>query len=149
MDSDFKRGLWLGLFSPTHVLPLSWWWEYFENRGMMSYFARVRMMLDQMMKEGKGSFIPVEVATDQSLVKVYGVKCGKSTFIYLFNPTIESKICSVNLSDQQLPQEVNIYICDTGKYEPHNRFGSKEQKLVVSDITMSPMSEIVIIIKEN
>ena len=26
-DYDFKRGLWYGLFSPTPVLPMSWWWE--------------------------------------------------------------------------------------------------------------------------
>ncbi len=149
MDSDFKRGLWLGLFSPTPLLPMSWWWEYFENRGMMSYFARVRVILDQMMKDGKGSFVPVEVAIDQSQVKVYGVKCGKTSFIYLFNPTTETKICSVNLPVQKLPQEVKIYICDSGKFESHNRFGLKDQRLVFSEISLSPKSDKVIIIKGN
>jgi hypothetical protein len=149
MDSDFKRGLWLGLFSPTPILPLSWWWEYFENRGMMSYFARVRVILDQMMKDGKGSFMPAEVASDQSQVKVYGVKCGKTTFIYLFNPTTESKICSVNVSDQKLPQKAKIYICDTGKYELHDSFRLNGQKLVFSEISLSPKSDKVIILESN
>src|SRR5690606_24826361 len=52
-DSDFKRGLWYGLFSPTPVLPLSWWWEYFDNRGVDVYMVNVRKILDKMMRTGK------------------------------------------------------------------------------------------------
>ncbi len=37
-ELDFKRGLWYGLFSPTPILPMSWWWEYFDEREMTSYF---------------------------------------------------------------------------------------------------------------
>ena len=28
MDFDYKRGLWYGLFSPTPILPMTWWWEF-------------------------------------------------------------------------------------------------------------------------
>ena len=40
---DFERelhlGLWRGLFSPTPILPLTWWWGHFERRGAL---ARLR-----------------------------------------------------------------------------------------------------------
>jgi hypothetical protein len=42
MDSDFKRGLWYGLFSLTPILPMSWWWEYFDNRKTDEYFKKIR-----------------------------------------------------------------------------------------------------------
>lgn len=55
MDRDFRRGLWYGLFSPTPVTPMSWWWEYFENRGMMTYFRGVREISDRMLAAGNGA----------------------------------------------------------------------------------------------
>ena len=85
MDIDFKRGLWYGMFSPTPVLPLSWWWEFFDNRNMTPYFKGVREINDKMLAEGKGSFEPIKV--DAGKLESYGVKCGKTIFVYLFNPT--------------------------------------------------------------
>ena len=65
MDGDFKRALWLGMFSPTPVLPMSWWWEFFENRGMMSYFKPVSEMNRMMLEAGKGKFESFAVKTNR------------------------------------------------------------------------------------
>ena len=85
MDIDFKRGLWYGMFTPTPILPMSWWWEFFDNRGMTAYFKGVREINDKMLAAGKGAFekIPVEAGK----LEAYGVQCGKTIFVYLFNPT--------------------------------------------------------------
>ena len=101
MDTDFRRGLWYGALSPTPVFPMSWWWEFFDNRGMTSYFKGVREINDKMLAAGKGSFEPVMV--DAGKLEAYGVKCGKTIFVYLFNPTKD--ILNENLA-------VNV---DTGK----------------------------------
>ena len=68
MDGDFKRALWHGLFSPTPVLPMSWWWEFFENRGMMSYFKPVSEMNRMMLEAGKGKFESFAVKTNRNEV---------------------------------------------------------------------------------
>jgi len=88
MDIDFKRGLWYGMFSPTPVFPMSWWWEYFDKRGMTSYIKGVREINDKMLAAGKGSFeaLPVEAGKFEA----FGVKCGNTVFVYLFNPTKET-----------------------------------------------------------
>jgi len=95
MDRDFKRGLWLGLFSPTPVLPMSWWWEFFENRGLMTYFRQVRNLNDRMLAAGGGTF-------QEEPLTVYGgsglaVRAGKKLFIYLWQdkPGAGSLSCSV------------------------------------------------------
>lgn len=83
MDWDFRRGMWYGLFYPTPVTPMSWWWEYFEHRGMMKYFKPVRAVSDMMLAEGRGSFEMVQVPV--AGVESHAVRCGDKLFVYLFN----------------------------------------------------------------
>ncbi|MCL1934643.1 MAG: DUF5060 domain-containing protein [Candidatus Azobacteroides sp.] len=83
MDTDFKRGLWYGLFSPTPVTPMSWWWEFFDSRNMVPYFQGVREISDKMLAAGNGSFESLSVKADN--IRALGVRCGETLFVYLFN----------------------------------------------------------------
>jgi hypothetical protein len=84
MDNDFKQGLWLGLFSPTPVLPMSWWWEFFDERKMTPYLRAVRLIDERMLSAGKGHF--VEVGASAVGARTLAVRCGASTFVYVYNP---------------------------------------------------------------
>jgi len=83
LEYDYRRGLWYGLFSPTPVLPMTWWWEYFESRGMTPYMRGVREISDRMLNAGKGSFERVDVRA--GAVEAYGVRCSTTVFVYLLN----------------------------------------------------------------
>lgn len=83
MDMDFRRGLWYGLFSPTPVTPMSWWWEYFDNRNMQRFFRAPALVNKEMIESGNGSFVPCEASADNG--QAFAVKCGKKTYVYLFN----------------------------------------------------------------
>ena len=83
MDVDFRRGLWYGLFSPTPVTPMSWWWEYFDNRNMQRFFRAPALVNKEMLENGKGCFVPCEVGADNG--QAFAVKCGTKTYVYLFN----------------------------------------------------------------
>lgn len=85
MDMDFTRAMYYGLFNPTPVVPMSWWWEWFERRGTDRRIAEVRKLSEKMLSEGGGSFepLPVEVSGHDG----YAVRCGKKVFVYIFNPT--------------------------------------------------------------
>jgi hypothetical protein len=116
MDDDFKRGLWLGMFSPTPVLPMSWWWEFFENRGMMSYFKPVSEMNRMMLDAGNGRFESFEVKTNQKGVQAYAVRCGKKIFAYLYN---SGEGCeNIQLSGMKMSKKntkMSLFDCETGK----------------------------------
>ena len=84
MDMDFRRGLWYGLFSATPVTPMSWWWEYFENRNMIPYIRNVRYINDKMLKAGDGSFEIIE-AGKEGKAETFAVRCGEKIFVYLYN----------------------------------------------------------------
>jgi len=83
LEYDYRRGLWYGLFSPTPILPMSWWWEFFEAHGMTTYLRGVREICDRMLKAGNGSFTKIELQS--ATIESYGVQCGGTLFIYLLN----------------------------------------------------------------
>jgi len=143
MDSDFKRGLWYGLFSPTPILPLSWWWEFFDDRGTDAYLARVRTISDQMLSAGKGSFEIVPVTTSIPEIEVYGVKCGARTFVYVYNPTKE-RLRPVVVPGNGGRTKMQMYDCESGKSTEIK--GSLVQgKLQISDFELAANTDKVFV----
>lgn len=126
MDIDFKRGLWYGVFSPTPITPMSWWWEYFDERGMDKYLRAVRTVSDMMLKEGKGEFTQIEVEVKGA--EAYAVRCGGRTYVYLFNPGKEDITV-------QLPSKVlSAYDFDLCKFKPckiADKLASKSEALYI------------------
>lgn len=95
MDADFRRGLWLGLFSPTPILPLSWWWEYFDERGTTTAMAGVRTIQERMLAAGGGDFAATVAEADGS--PVLAVRCGRTVFVLLENPGATDRSITVRL----------------------------------------------------
>ena len=85
LDMDFTRAMYYGLFNPTPIAPMSWWWEWFDSRGTDEKIAEVRALSDQMLEAGGGSFEPFTVKVSGG--DGYAVKCGEKMFVYIFNPT--------------------------------------------------------------
>lgn len=112
MDSDFRRGLWQGLFNPTPVTPMSWWWEYFDNRDMVRYFRAPAFVNAEMLDAGCGSFEPVEVQAGNA--EAYAVRCGAKTYVYVFNST-SSAVKTVKLSVKGKVRELDIEAARWGK----------------------------------
>ena len=119
MDRDFKRALWYGLFNPTPILPMSWWWEFFENRGMMSYFKQVSEMNRMMLQAGAGQFKPIEVKPVAKGLNAYGVQCGSTKFVYFCNLTETTS--GIGFSMNETPEKkskMQLFNCETGTYLP-------------------------------
>jgi hypothetical protein len=100
MDYDFKKGLWVGLFSPTPILPMSWWWEYFDRKGTAKYIQRVRSILDQMLVAGSGKFEETKCSWGENdpSRQAMAVQCGATTFVLLINDSAETVTSDVSLS---------------------------------------------------
>jgi hypothetical protein len=97
MDRDYRRGLWLGLFSPTPILPMTWWWEYFDSRGRTRDLAPVRQVLDLMLQEGGGAFEPRVLPAPAADTQGLAVACGKSLFVYVWNDSREPRAATLRL----------------------------------------------------
>jgi len=148
MDLDFKRGLWYGLFSPTPFLPMSWWWEYFEDRGMNPYFKAVREISDQMLASGNGSFEKTFVEADS--LEAFSVKCGGKIFVYLFNNTksvVKSNLLVKDVPDNQY--KVQSFSTLNLEYKDSGKPGFTSSGMILKDIVLNPKSEILYIFTSN
>ena len=146
MDLDFRRGLWYGLFSPTPVTPMSWWWEYFGNRATDLYFRHVRTVSDRMLKVGKGSFEPVPVEAEGA--EAYAVRCGKRVYVYAYNPSSKpvSALHVTVTGPLYIAPKVIPFDFERDGFRGGKRIAPKKDVLTIP-VDLAPRSELLFEIK--
>lgn len=145
MDGDFKRALWYGLFSPTPILPMSWWWEFFENRGMMSYFKKVSEISHSMFEAGKGKFESFDVKALQEGVQAYGVRCGKKNFLYLYNSTpTEESISLTEIKMSKNKGNMTLFNTETGKYSSAKFEVLPDKSIKIDQLKLQPKGDVIL-----
>lgn len=148
MDNDFKKGLWYGLFSPTPVLPMSWWWEFFENRGMMTYFKRIAAINQGMLHAGKGEHEALEVTVYDAGVRALGVKCGPANFVFLQSSGENNE--NIRLSMHPAPDailKIQRFDSETGEYFPAEFSVQADKSVVVHNIRLQPQNSLILILE--
>jgi hypothetical protein len=146
-DYDYKRGLWFGLFSPTPILPMSWWWEFFHEENMEPYFRSIREISDMMLKAGKGSF--TQMAVSAGSLHAQAVKCGSTYFIYLLNESDEPLTYPVTINTGKSKYMVRSFSPAEGKYQAAPAFSQNQDRLTLSGITLASKSDRVLIISTD
>lgn len=148
MVSDYKRGLWYGLFSPTPILPMSWWWEYFDSLGTDAYISHVSTISKMMLKAGNGSFDTLQVRCESSEIISYAVRCGKTIFLYAYNPSskpVKTMISMAAIGRIQMTA-IGVYDCDSGTYGRYaGQPGSKNTSLSL-EITLGANKDKVYVV---
>ena len=145
MNMDFSRGLWYGLFCDTPVTPMSWWWEWFDEHGMMPYFRNVRYINDMMLEAGKGSFEHLKTK-DQGKAETFAVRCGKKTFVYVYNgsdTTLDSTEIELGRSGKVKVAKLDVDKAGLGKAVK----AEAEGKLTLSGLGLAPLKEAIFVIE--
>ncbi len=147
MDSDFKRGLWYGLFSPTPVLPMTWWWEFFDFRGMINYFKRVREIHNNMLNAGKGNYESIPVSFSSNEIVAFGVQCGEKYFVYLYNSQINSIRTDIQLDVKTSfgGGFVDYYDCETGIYHKLQEIKPEANALFFNEFELAGKTDVILI----
>lgn len=144
---DFRKTLWLGLFSPTPILPMSWWWEFFENNGMMDYFSKVKVINQEILASLQGGGLKeIKVSSSSPLVGL-GLKSGHKLFAYLYNNGESDYTKSVIIEGiENGTYQVEYYCTISGKRSMLNgSLNVSENKLVVSCVELAPQRDCVLI----
>ena len=102
MEMDFRRAFWYGLFSQTSLTPMTWWWEWFDEHKTIPYMKNARLVSDLMLKAGKGQFEKFQT-TKNDKAEAYAVRCGKQTFVYVYN------------GNEEVLDEISVEIGKNGK----------------------------------
>ena len=142
---DYKRGLWYGMFSTTPILPMSWWWEFFDDQNMTPYFKSVREINDAMLKAGNGSFEPFSVST--KMLHAQGMKCGTTYFLYLLNESDSAITTPVSFStNTNRKYTVQSFNPDNREYKSVTTFSVHNKDMILPTVSLSPKKEMLFII---
>ena len=145
MDEDFKQELWLGLFSPTPILPMSWWWEFFDRRGMTQYIGRVRLIMNQMLASGNGAFADAECEWKGAPTQVMAVRCGKTFFVLLNNDGAKMDAGDISLPlDKSQSYQVLSY--DPDRNLTNNLAKLPPGETAVTGVSLAPASRLILIV---
>ena len=129
MDADFKRGLWYGLFSPTPITPMSWWWEYFDNRGLVPYFRGVRKVSDLMLKESGGRFEQGTAEAEDA--EAFALKCGKKVYVYIYNPS-KTPLRSVRVGVSKKKSTIGAFSFESAEFQKVGTASADEGMLTIN-----------------
>jgi len=142
---DFKKGLWYGLFSPTPIAPMTWWWEFFDEHKATPYFARVREINDLMLKSSSAPLTAITVTSDAETVMSLGVNNGARQFIYLHNKTTKAIDVAVAVEglEHKAGAQVQAYDPETGHY---SRWGSFSSDGVLK-VSLTPLENKILIVQ--
>lgn len=130
-------------------MPMSWWWEFFDELGIRYYLANVQVINKLMIDEGRGSFEQVSAHVSKDELVNYAVKSGDTYFVYLYNPTGISLETEVLVSVSSVGSyQVKVFNCETGDF---NQLGKRERRndvLVIDQLNLPAGSDIVLVIGE-
>ncbi len=147
-DFDYRRGLWYGLFSPTPILPMSWWWEFFDMRNMTPYFQSVSLISEEMLVAGRGSFIPFEVSA--GLLEGHGVRCGETWFVYLVNNTPRTIQAPVSfIVDSTAALSVRSFLPEAAVSKTLDGVRLAGGRLTVNKIELGGRKEVVLVVSKK
>ncbi len=151
MDSDFKRGLWYGLFSPTPILPMSWWWEYFDNRKTDEWMKYPRAISDRMLNENN-TLKTFNVIANVPETKVFALRNKHEIYIYVDNPGSVKQQGNVEIEiDRKDIKNGTSFDCNTGYWLqlPLKTYDYKNGKLIIPVVNQLPNSGRIFIISLN
>jgi hypothetical protein len=122
---------------------MSWWWEFFDQRGLTSYFDRVRVIRDRMLAAGGGDFKGLTASAPGATA--LAVRCGHTVFVYVRNPLAESQTTTVSVPVAVSSAE--RYDPEAGHFEPlspsHSAVGNSEFA-----VALAPQRSQVLILRE-
>lgn len=144
-DYDLKRGLWYGLFTSTPIVPMTWWWEFFDERNMTSYYNSVASISEKMLLYGKGEFKTAAVTANG--IEKYAVQCGPNYFIYLLNNTTSQVETVIKLAvDGAGPLNVQTLHPSTNHYSESQEVSVLSGMVDLGKIVLGSKEEIVYIV---
>jgi hypothetical protein len=145
-DYDFKKGLWYGLFNPTPILPMTWWWEFFDERNTKVYYSNVKEIYNNMLDSGGGRFSSINVSTDFESGICYGVQCGYKKFIYLLNNGSSDVIAELIIDNNEDIETVQVYDPDIMTYSEISNYNSKKENTFINNVELKRRENKIFII---
>lgn len=84
-EGEFHRGMWRGLFSPTPIVPLSWWWEWHYEQGHYFHFEPLADFISLMDSSNDSVIRNISVTSNSTKIETLALQANNQLFFWLFN----------------------------------------------------------------
>ena len=143
-DSNYRRGLWYGIFSPTPIAPMSWWWEMFDDRGTPAYLHNIQDISNKMIAAGGGVMSDLTVS-GSNLPEKYGAHCGSSYFVYARCAPTGTINTNLTIAVSGNYYDVSIYNTTTGTYTDQGISTAAAGTLTLPVVTLGSGADVIMI----
>ncbi len=89
-EGELHNGIWRGMFSPTPILPLTWWWEYHCYKKHYYHFKTAAEFVSLMLPN-KADVQEISLNALIADIETMGLKVGDQLFVWLRNSKKETK----------------------------------------------------------
>jgi hypothetical protein len=148
-EHEMHDCLWRGMFSPTPILPLSWWWEWHYYKGHYFHFKSAADFVSHMLKNNEGILEEIYVESVDGDMEVMGVESGGDLFLWLRNPNEEEKTDLVlNIQETEyLSYLMKYYNTWTGEFSGVKEIELLNGQLILQDIHLKSKEDMAVWIK--
>ncbi len=147
-ESEWHNGLWRGLFSPTPILPLSWWWQWHFDNNQFYHLKMVADFVSLIEKDEIACFQDIPVSTEHPLVEILGFHCGEQMAFWARNHnSYDLKDLTLEVmanEDSTKAYLVKYYDTWEGSCSDDFELGIIENKLILNDINLKTDHDIAI-----
>ena len=137
-EGELHNGIWRGMFSPTPILPLSWWWEYHFHQQHYFHLKTTADFVSLMLKNNE-EIQEIPVKSLDADIEAMGLQASKQLFVWLRNSTVNvlNKLTLNVEGTGNLPYVVKYYDTWTGKFSDDMEISAMNDQLVLKDIQLN------------
>lgn len=148
-EGEMHNGLWRGMFSPTPILPLSWWWEWHYYKGHYFHFKAAAGFVSLMLENNEDVLEEISVVSVDGDMEIMGLKSGNDIFLWLRNPNEEEKKDLVlNIQETEYSSYLlKYYNTWTGEYSSDKEIELTNGQLILQGIYLKSEKDMAVWIR--
>ena len=148
-ESEMHNGLWRGMFAPTPILPMTWWWEWHLYKNEYFHFKMAENFVSKMLNNNDDIIEEVKVNTSEPNLEIMGLKVGSELFIWMLNKN-ESQLNNVEIELDDFADDnyfLKTYNTWTGKYSDSINVKIYREKLKAKNLKLRRNKDMALWLK--
>ena len=148
-ESYMHNVLWEGMFLPSPIMPMTWWWEWHYYKNEYFHFKMAEKFSSLMIKDGNRSVYALEVEDNNKNLTTMGLQSESEIFLWMLNQdknTIyDAFLTFPDIGDSQY--EIRTYNTWTGEYSESVYANIINNKLELTGLGLKSEKDIALWLK--
>jgi hypothetical protein len=149
-EGAMHNGLWRGMFSPTPILPLTWWWEWHYAQNEYFHFKWADTFVEKMTLHNDDQLQEVSVKSTNRNLETMALKSDRALFVWILNNgRTTAKINRLNLNADEATYSAQWFNPWDGQFSEDIEVTINEGMLSFDDITIAPAKDRALWVHEK